>query len=191
VGALKFCSNCGSSDIEHKIPEGDNRLRYCCLNCGAIFYENPKIVAGCIAQWNEKILLCKRAIEPRYGAWTLPAGFMENHETMQQAAARETFEEATARASNLELFAIYNLPHISQVYVMFKADIEDGLAESGIESLETAFVEEQDIPWEDLAFPIINETLELFLQDRKRGEFVLHTGEITRKPDRSLRTVRY
>jgi len=188
---LKFCSSCGSNDIEHKIPQGDNRLRHCCLNCDTIFYENPKIVAGCIAQWQDRILLCKRAIEPRYGAWTLPAGFMENHETIQQAAARETFEEATARASNLELFAIYNLPHISQVYMMFTADIEDGKAQSGIESLETQFVEEHQIPWDDLAFPIINETLELYFDDRKRGEFSLHVGEITRKPDRTIHTVRY
>ena len=116
---------------------------------------------------------------------------MENHETIQQAAARETFEEATARASNLELFAIYNLPHISQVYMMFRADIEDGKAQSGIESLETLFVEEQDIPWSDLAFPVIHETLELYFLDRKQGAFSLHTGEITRKPDRSIHTVRY
>lgn len=135
--------------------------------------------------------MCKRAIEPRLGSWTLPAGFMENHETIQQAAARETFEEATARASNLELFAVYNLPHISQVYIMFKAEIEDGKAESGVESLETEFILEQDIPWGELAFPIIKETLELYFQDRKRGEFSLHTGEITRKPDRSIQTVRY
>lgn len=188
---MKFCSSCGSNNVEHKIPEGDNRLRYCCLECEIIFYENPKIVAGCIAQWQQKILLCKRAIEPRYGSWTLPAGFMENHETIQQAAARETFEEATARASNLELFAIYNLPHISQVYIMFRADIEDGQAQSGIESLETRFVEEQDIPWGELAFPIISETLQLYFADRKLGQFKLHTGEITRQPDRSIKTVRY
>ncbi len=188
---MKFCSNCGSNNIEHKIPDGDNRLRHCCLDCGTIFYENPKIVAGCIAQWQDKILLCKRAIEPRYGAWTLPAGFMENHETIQHAAARETFEEATARASNLELFAVYNLPHISQVYMMFTADIEDGKARSGIESLETQFVEEHQIPWNDLAFPIINETLELYFEDRKRGKFSLHVGEITRKPDRTIHKVRY
>lgn len=191
MSGVKFCSSCGYNDIEHKIPEGDNRLRYCCPECDTIFYENPKIVAGCIGQWEEKILLCKRAIEPRYGAWTLPAGFMENRETIQQAAARETFEEATARASNMELFAIYNLPHISQVYIMFRADIEDGKARSGIESLETQFVSEQDIPWGGLAFPVIAETLELYFQDRKRGEYVLHTGEITRKPDRTFSTVRY
>ena len=188
---MNFCSSCGSDQIELKVPDGDNRLRYCCPNCGAIFYENPKIVAGCIATWQNKILLCKRAIEPRYGTWTLPAGFMENHETIQEAAARETFEEATAKVSSLELFAIYNLPHISQVYIMFTAEVEDGKADSGVESLETAFVDEQDIPWDDLAFPIINETLELYFADRKQNLFSLHTGEIRRLPDRTIKTIRY
>lgn len=188
---MKFCSSCGSSDIEQKIPEGDNRLRHCCPSCDSIFYENPKIIAGCIAQWQGKILMCKRAIQPRLGTWTLPAGFMENHETIQEAAARETFEEATARTSNLELFAIYNLPHISQVYVMFKGDVEDGKAVSGIESLEAEFVDEQDIPWSDLSFPIINETLELYFEDRKREAFRLHNGEMRRMPDRTIRTIRY
>ena len=135
--------------------------------------------------------MCKRAIEPRLGTWTLPAGFMENHETIQEAAARETFEEATARASNLELFAIYNLPHISQVYVIFKAEIEDGKAASGIESLETQFVDEKDIPWADLSFPIIDETLKLYFKDRSDGIFRLHTGEIRMMPDRKVRIERY
>lgn len=116
---------------------------------------------------------------------------MENQETIQQAAARETYEEATARVSNLELFAVYNLPHISQVYMMFKADIEDGQAQSGLESLETQFLEEKDIPWSELAFPVIHETLELYFHDRRQGEFTLHTGEITRQSDRSIRKVRY
>jgi len=188
---VKFCSNCGSSDIEHKIPEGDNRLRHCCPHCDMVFYENPKIVTGCIAQWQNKILMCKRAIEPRVGTWTLPAGFMENHETIQEAAARETFEEATARTSNLELFAIYNLPHISQVYVIFKADVVDGKASSGIESLETEFMDEAEIPWPDLSFPIITETLNLYFEDRARGEFSMHTGEITRDHERSIQITRY
>ncbi len=188
---MKFCSSCGSSEIEHKIPEGDNRLRHCCTRCDMVFYENPKIVTGCIAQWEDKILMCKRAIEPRTGTWTLPAGFMENHETMQEAAARETFEEATARTSDLELFAIYNLPHISQVYVIFKADVIDGMASAGIESLETEFYDEASIPWSELSFPIITETLKLYFEDRSRGKFGLHTGEITRDHERAIQIIRY
>jgi ADP-ribose pyrophosphatase YjhB (NUDIX family) len=188
---LNFCNQCGSADIEQKIPDGDNRLRHCCPQCDEIFYENPKIVAGCIATWQNKVLLCKRAIEPRLGTWTLPAGFMENHETIQEAAARETFEEANAKVANLSLFTIYNLPHISQVYIMFKADIPDGIASPGTESLETEFVDEKDVPWDDLSFPIIRESLELFFEERKQGVLTLHTGEIRRMPDRSIRIDRY
>lgn len=177
--------------MEFKIPEGDNRLRYTCNSCGAIFYENPKIVAGCIAQWEDRILMCKRAIEPRLGTWTLPAGFMENSETVQEAALRETFEEATAKVHNLKLYAIYNLPHISQVYMMFKGDVIAGSASPGIESLETEFMHEHDIPWSDLSFPIINETLKLYFDDRNKGEFGFHTGEIRRLEDKSIQINRY
>ena len=98
---MKFCSHCGSSEIIFSVPEGDNRPRFVCVSCQEIFYHNPKIVTGCIAEWQGKILMCKRAIEPRYGKWTLPAGFMENDETMHDAAARETYEEATAEVENL------------------------------------------------------------------------------------------
>ena len=110
---MKYCSQCGAS-VELKIPEGDTLPRYICGNCATIHYSNPKIVAGCIAEWDERILLCKRAIEPRYGLWTLPAGFMENNETVAQAAMRETLEEANARVDTIEMYALYNIPHISQ-----------------------------------------------------------------------------
>ena len=188
---MKFCSYCGSCEIEFKIPQGDNRLRYTCVQCEAIFYENPKIVAGCIAQWEDKILMCKRAIEPRLGTWTLPAGFMENRETMQEAALRETYEEATAEVTNLELYAIYNLPHISQVYVIFRGDVVAGVASPGLESLETVFMYEKDIPWSDLSFPIIDESLKLYFQDKEQDEFRLHTGEIRRLEDKSMQIIRY
>ena len=177
--------------MEFKIPQGDNRLRYTCTKCKAVFYENPKIVAGCIAQWEERILMCRRAIEPRLGTWTLPAGFMENSETVQEAALRETFEEATAKVENLKLYAMYNLPHINQVYMMFKGDVVAGKANPGLESLETEFMYEKDIPWEDLSFPIIDETLKLYFLDRKQGEFCLHTGEIRRLEDKSILVTRY
>ena len=132
---MKFCSSCGSASITQSIPEGDNRLRFVCSSCEEIFYHNPKIVVGCIAEWQDKILMCKRAIEPRYGKWTLPAGFMENEETVHAAAARETQEEATAEVANMSLYTMYNLPHISQVYVIFRADLVAGKASPGIESL--------------------------------------------------------
>ena len=188
---MKYCSQCGSDKIRHTIPEGDNRLRHVCSDCGTIFYENPKIVAGCVAEWEGKILLCKRAIEPRLGTWTLPAGFMENKETIQEAAARETQEEATAEIVDQQIYMIYNLPHISQVYVMFKGEVKDGVASPGIESLETAFYDEADIPWDDLSFPIITETLKLYFEDRRRDVFPLHTGEIRRVSPDLIETTRY
>ena len=188
---MKYCSQCGSDKISQTIPEGDNRLRHVCPQCDMIFYENPKVVAGCIGHWQGKILLCKRAIEPRLGTWTLPAGFMENKETIQAAGARETQEEAMANIVNQKLYMIYSLPHISQVYVMFQGEVEDGQASPGIESLETAFFDEADIPWQELAFPIITETLKLYFEDRKKGEFPLHTGEIRRTSPESIVTTRY
>ena len=188
---MKYCSQCGSDRISQSIPEGDNRLRYVCPDCGTIFYQNPKIVAGCIAEWQGSILLCKRAIDPRLGTWTLPAGFMENKETVQEAAARETEEEASAQILDQKLYMIYNLPHISQVYVMFRGEVKEGIASPGIESLDTAFFDESDIPWGELSFPIITEALQLYFEDRKRGQFLMHTGEIRRTSPESIETTRY
>jgi len=118
---VKYCSECSHATI-NKIPEGDNRERHVCSSCDTIHYQNPKNVCGCILEWENKVLLCKRAIEPRYGYWTLPAGFMENNETTMEGAAREAFEEANATAVSLRLFGLYNLPRISQVYLMFQGD---------------------------------------------------------------------
>lgn len=176
---MKFCSSCGSASITQSIPEGDNRLRFVCSSCEEIFYHNPKIVVGCIAEWQDKILMCKRAIEPRYGKWTLPAGFMENEETVHAAAARETQEEATAEVANMSLYTMYNLPHISQVYVMFRADLVAGKASPGIESLEVAMMDETEIPWDELAFPVIRESLLRYFEDKRQGnKFKLHYGDI-------------
>jgi ADP-ribose pyrophosphatase YjhB (NUDIX family) len=135
--------------------------------------------------------MCKRAIEPRLGTWTLPAGFMENKETVQEAALRETYEEATAQVENMQLYAIYNLPHISQVYMMFMGEVVEGEASPGAESLETEFMHESEIPWSELSFPIIEETLKLYFHDRKQDEFKLHTGEIRRLDDKSIKVTRY
>jgi len=188
---LKFCSSCGSAEITLTIPEGDNRPRYVCPLCQEIFYHNPKIVAGCIAEWQGRVLMCKRAIEPRYGKWTLPAGFMENHETTLEAAARETQEEATAQVENLSLYTMYNLPHINQVYVMFRGDLVEGHASPGLESSEVALMDEQEIPWQELAFPIIKESLELYFQDRRSNHFTLHYGDMRRLPNMSYEIERY
>jgi ADP-ribose pyrophosphatase YjhB (NUDIX family) len=139
------------------------------------------MVVGCIAEWQGKILMCKRAIEPRYGKWTLPAGFMENEETVHAAAARETYEEATAEVINLNLYTMYNLPHISQVYVMFRAELVSGKASPGVESLEVALMDESEIPWDELAFPVIRESLLRYFEDKRQGNnFKLHYGDIRR-----------
>ena len=176
---MKFCSHCGEQ-VEHIIPQGDNRLRFVCSSCSLIHYQNPRIIAGCIAEYEDKVLLCKRAIEPRHGLWTLPAGFMENQETTLQAAQRETFEEANAQISNSHLFCTISIPHISQVYVIYRGDLVDGFAKPGIESLETDLYNEHQIPWDSLAFPVIVESLKLYFTDKTRGSFNVHNGEILR-----------
>ena len=138
---MNFCSHCGEQ-VEHKIPEGDNLHRYVCTSCNLIHYQNPRIIAGCIAEFEDKILLCKRAIEPRHGLWTLPAGFMENQETTLEAAKRETYEEAQAEIINGQLFCTISIPHISQVYIMYRGELVNGFANPGVESLETSLYSE-------------------------------------------------
>jgi len=187
---MNYCSHCGSQ-VEHKIPDGDNRLRYVCTSCDLIHYQNPRIIAGCIAEYENKVLLCTRAIEPRHGLWTLPAGFMENHETTLQAATRETHEEANARLSDISLFCTYSIPHISQVYMMYKGQLVDGYASPGVESLDTQLFEEQQIPWDTLAFPVIRESLKLYFADRNAGKFHVHCGEMSRDEDQQLSVLNY
>jgi len=187
---MNYCSECGAK-VDHRVPEGDNRLRHVCDSCETIHYQNPKIVAGSIPEWDEKILLCRRAIEPRYGLWTLPAGFMENGETTLEAAQRETYEEALAKLANVQLYAMYNLPHINQVYVMFRGELVDGQAGAGSESLEVQLFTEDEIPWEELAFPVMNETLERYFSDRRKGLFPVRVGDLVRAADHSIQLTRY
>jgi len=168
------------------VPEGDNRHRHVCTACETIHYENPKIVTGCIAEWQDKVLLCKRAIEPRHGLWTLPAGFMENEETSLQGAARETAEEANAKVDNMKLFCVFSIAHINQVYTLYRGDLVEGLASPGIESLEVALVTENEIPWQNMAFQVITETLKVYYQDKKKGEFVTHYGDIVKQSNDSF-----
>jgi ADP-ribose pyrophosphatase YjhB (NUDIX family) len=181
---MNFCSHCGSP-VAVRIPEGDTHPRHVCPACGAIHYQNPKVVVGCIPQWQEKILLCRRAIEPRSGLWTLPAGFLENNETTIEGAMRETLEEAGARVEVLDLHTLFNLPHVNQVYVMFRGNLVDLDFGPGPESLEVALYEEKDIPWGEIAFPVIEQTLRLYYADRRAGRFGIHTGDIIRhsRPD--------
>jgi len=176
---MKYCSECGSP-VELLIPEGDDRPRHVCGACGVVHYQNPKIVVGCIPEWEDRILLCRRAIEPRYGLWTLPAGFMETGETSGQGAARETLEEAKARVAVGELYTLFNLPHIDQVYLIFRSQLLDLNFGPGAESLDVRLFREEEIPWKELAFPVIKESLGLFFRDRADGGFEVRSGDIVR-----------
>ncbi|MDZ7747718.1 MAG: NUDIX hydrolase [Halofilum sp. (in: g-proteobacteria)] len=178
IRPVHYCPACGSAEVSWRVPAEDDRERHVCEACGEIHYQNPRNVAGCIAEHAGRILLCRRAIEPRLGYWTVPAGFMENHETLAQAAARETAEEACAETAGLALYALFNLPHISQVYVLFRAGVPGGRAAAGPESLEVGWFEERDIPWAALAFPVVREGLRLYLADRRDGHFPVRMGDI-------------
>jgi ADP-ribose pyrophosphatase YjhB (NUDIX family) len=178
---MNFCSHCGSS-VELLIPAGDTLMRHVCAACGTVHYQNPKMVVGCIPEWEDKILLCKRAIEPRLGKWTLPAGFMENGETANFGAARETLEEANARVEIGALYTFYNLPGINQVYLLFRGRLLDLDFSAGTESLEVRLFAEHEIPWNELAFPTISETLKHYYADRRNGGFGFHLGDIIRPP---------
>ena len=175
---MNFCSNCGAR-VECRIPPGDNLPRYVCAGCGTIHYENPKIVVGCIPEWEDRILLCRRAIEPRHGLWTVPAGFMENGETTTQGAMRETLEEASARVEILGLYALFNIPHINQVYMLYRARLLDLDFHAGAETLETRLFVEGDVPWDTLAFATVRRTLQHYFSDRGAGQFRFHMGTVS------------
>jgi len=181
---MKFCSQCGSSALEQRIPEGDTLPRWVCGACGTIHYQNPKIVVGCLPDWDGRVLLCRRAIDPRHGLWTLPAGFLENGETIVAGAARETVEEAQARVEVGALYTVISLPYINQVYVMFRARLLDLGFGPGPESLEVRLFDEDDVPWNELAFRTIARTLRNYFLDRKLGEFPVHVSALERRAPR-------
>lgn len=162
---MKFCSACGGAVVS-RIPPGDNRERFVCEACGAIHYRNPKIVAGCLVEHEDAVLLCRRAIEPRRGLWTLPAGFLELGETTAEGAARETLEEANAKVEIEDLYTVFNLPHISQVYFFFRARLRDGSFSAGAETMEARLFTETEVPWSQLAFPVVTSTLRHYFSDR-------------------------
>ena len=171
---MKFCSQCGH-EVALKVPEGDTLPRYVCGQCATIHYENPKVVVGCVPEYDGRILLCKRAIEPRLGYWTVPAGFMENGETLQEGAARETLEEAEAQVEVGELFAIVDVVRAQQVHMLFRARMLNERYGAGHESLEVRLIEPEDIPWDDIAFASVRFGLEAWLEDRRTGRPRLHT----------------
>jgi len=179
---MNFCIICGHETTE-KIPLGDHQIRRVCVQCGNIHYENPKVICGALALWEDKVLLCRRAIEPRYGLWTLPAGYMELFETMEQGAARETREEAEAEIHIEQLYCMYNIPRIGQVYVLFKANLIDGTFGAGEESIECRLFDEHEIPWTELAFPSVERTLRHYFEDRKNNSFIIHLETIGTRID--------
>lgn len=170
---MNFCPNCGAP-LERRIPDGDHLPRLVCPACGTIHYQNPKLVAGCVPEREGRILLCRRAIEPRRGFWTIPAGFMENNETLQQAAARECHEEALARVEIGDPCAIVHVLHAHQVHVMFRARLSDPSYGVGVESLEVRLCAEHEVPWPDLAFQSVAFTLRHYFEDRTAGRSELH-----------------
>jgi len=184
---MKFCSSCGSP-VNKEIPEGDNRERCVCGQCSEIHYQNPKVIAGVIPVYGDQILLCKRAIEPRLGFWTLPAGFLENGESSLEGALRECAEEANATVINPQLYGLFDIPQISQVYVFYRGELAEPIFGPSSESSEVALFNEDNIPWDELAFPVIELALNYFLEDRKTGQFIVKHDEI-RRPWKSRRTV--
>jgi ADP-ribose pyrophosphatase YjhB (NUDIX family) len=174
---MKFCSNCGAA-VARRVPPGDSLPRSVCDACGTIHYENPKLVLGSIPEWQGRVLLCRRAIEPRYGYWTLPAGFMENGESAGEAAARETMEEAGARIELLPAFSMVSVPYVNQVHVFFRARLLDLDFKAGVESIEVALFEEARMPWKDIAFRTVGLTLKHWFADRSRDAFTFHAEEL-------------
>jgi len=178
---MNFCSHC-AAPVVWQIPFGDTVPRFMCPSCGMVHYQNPKVVTACIVEWHDQILLCKRAIEPRRGLWTLPGGFMENHETVEQGAARETWEEALARVHDMSLFMLISLPHISQIFMVFRAQLDALEFAPGPESLATELFTEADIPWDQLAFAVVTRTLRQYYEDKTNRAWRVHVDQFTPPP---------
>jgi len=178
---MNFCNQCGAR-VELRTPPGDNLARYVCPSCETVHYQNPKLVVGCVPEHDGRILICKRAIEPRLGFWTIPAGFMENGETLQQAAARECYEEAEASVEIGSLLLIAHILEAHQVHVFFRARLGEPRYGAGIESLEVKLVSPDEIPWQDIAFPSTEFALQRFLEDRAAGVERHHFAELSRRP---------
>lgn len=172
---MNYCNLCGS-EVIFDFVEGDNRKRFVCKSCHTIHYTNPKVVVGALVYWDEKILLCRRAIEPRYGYWNLPAGYLEDGEKSEEGAAREVWEEAGAEIILEGVHAIYNLPQANQVYIHFIAELKNGAYSNGPESIETALFSEEDIPWNEMAFTSSYFALKRYFQDKKNGKRMTHIG---------------
>ena len=186
---MNYCHHCGGP-VSHRIPPGDDKPRYCCDVCDVIFYQNPKNIVGTVPVYGDQVLLCKRAIEPRLGKWTLPAGFLENGETLLAGALRETSEEAGARVtvSEQSLYTLFNLPYINQVYMFFRAELTDLNFDPGQESLDVRLFREADIPWSEIAFPVVRSTLEHYFRDLPGRHFPVRMFDVSYDANRKIDT---
>jgi len=174
---MKYCPDC-AAPLAKRVPPGDSLPRYVCDACGSIHYQNPKLVVGTVPEWEGRILLCRRAIEPRYGYWTLPAGFMENDETAAEAALRETLEEAGAHIELVSAFSMISVPRVNQVHLFYRARLLDLEFKPGLESLDVALIDEAKVPWKDIAFRTVGLTLKHWFADRARGSYAFHAEDL-------------
>jgi ADP-ribose pyrophosphatase YjhB (NUDIX family) len=175
---IKHCKNCGST-VTYRLPDdGDTKQRAICTSCATVHYENPLNVVGTMPYFGDKVLLCKRNIEPRWGKWTLPAGFLELGETTAQGAARETDEEAGAQIEMEGLFTVISVARVGQVHLFYRAKLLSDQFNPGFETIEAQLFSENDIPWDEIAFRTVKETLELFFSDRRKGVYQVHNIDI-------------
>ena len=176
---IKHCKNCGQA-VAYRLPDdGDTKQRAVCPACHTVHYENPLNVVGTIPVWGDKVLLCKRNIEPRKGRWTLPAGFMELNETVAEGAARETLEESGAQFEMGAFFALVNIARVGQVHLFYRARLLSDQFDPGFETMEARLFTEDEIPWEEMAFRTVSETLKRFFADRRAGAFTTHVFDIS------------
>ncbi|MCP9235176.1 NUDIX hydrolase [Lewinella sp. JB7] len=173
---MKYCSHCGSPHLRITVPEGDTHPRQVCQDCRTIHYHNPKVVTGCLPVWEDRVLLCRRAIEPAYGWWNVPSGYLENGESVADGARREVREEAAAEVEIDYLITLYNIERINQVYLQFVGLLVDGVYGVGPESLECRLFTEKEIPWNDIAFTSSKFTLRNYFRDRRTNGKTLFRG---------------
>ena len=174
---IKHCRTCGGATA-YAVPADDNRERAICTVCQTVHYQNPLNVVGTVPSWGDQVLLCRRNIEPRYGLWTLPAGFMELGETVEQGAARETDEEAGAHFEMQGLLSVLSVVRVGQVHLYFRARLLDTVFAPGPETIEAQLFTEEQIPWDELAFRTVRETLKYYFADKRRGQFDVHVADI-------------
>ncbi len=182
---MRYCNQCGSS-VAWRIPEGEDSPRFVCNSCHTIHYQNPKMVIGAIPVLDDKLLLCRRAIEPCLGKWTLPAGYLENGETIEECARRESMEEAFAELDNMQPYTLLNLPFINQVYFMYRADLVNRDYRPGTESLDVKLVSPAEVPWDDLAFAVIREVLRIYTEDLEKGSFPFRVIDMEAPPKKKI-----